>query len=207
MTIRKVIVVTGASGSGKTEFCKKMTERTRERTTCVVSADWCYKNPAEGEDPTHRDYDHPSAVDYELLVKGVEALRRGESFNFPVYDFATHRRVEGLYHCVGPADDIYVEGIMLLSVPEVREAGDILVYIDAEPVFSFIRRLRRDTNERGRTVDSVIEQYLTYVHPSYDRFIRPTKEYAHTVIVNMGKTPDEMFQQESFSKFEKLLIR
>ncbi|MCL1598054.1 MAG: uridine kinase, partial [Actinomycetia bacterium] len=134
------------------------------------------------------NYDHPDSIENELLVEHLDALRRGEAIERPIYDFGTHTRTTETYRLV-PGAAVVVEGILVLADTALRERFDVRVYIDTEPDIRLIRRLQRDIVERGRSVESVIDQYQKTVRPMHYQFVEPSKRYADIIIpegINTG---------------------
>lgn len=200
----KVIIVTGASGGGKTTLCELLHRHLPNHQVRVISADWCYRDPAAGEDPTTRNYDHPAAFDYDTLCEGILSLRAGQPYNFPVYDYKVHRRDPVLHNRVEPGDVIVVEGILLLYTQKLREIADFAVYVHADLDICLARRILRDTRTRGRTVESVIEQYFKHVRPAYFEFIYPTMHYADIVVPNINQI-DDLLQNNKFTGLIELI--
>jgi uridine kinase len=182
-----IIGIAGGSGSGKTTVAVRVREATPDLTVRIIPHDAYYRSNdhlplAERETI---NYDHPDAFETSLLVQHLEALRRREAVAIPQYDYAVHsRRPET--QAVEPADIIFVEGILVLENTALRELMDIRLYVDVDPDERFIRRLRRDTEERGRSVESVIQQYLQVVRPMHDQFVAPSKRHAHIIIPEGG---------------------
>jgi uridine kinase len=133
------------------------------------------------EDRARVNYDHPSSLETELLVKHLAALRSGEAIDRPVYDFATHLRSEQVV-VVAPAPVVLVEGILVLAEPELRSELDLKIFIDTDPDVRLARRLQRDIEERGRTLESVISQYFSTVRPMHLEFVESSKQYADIII-------------------------
>jgi uridine kinase len=133
----------------------------------------------------HVNWDHPDAFDVELLVAHLEALARGEAVEMPVYEFATHSRGERTRR-IEPADVVVIDGILLLSDANVRAQCDVKVFVDADADVRLIRRIRRDTAVRGRTLESVLDQYLTTVQPMHLQFVEPSKRYADVIVPRGG---------------------
>ncbi len=182
-----IIGIAGGSGSGKTTVALKVQEAAPGKTVQIIHHDSYYRDNSHltFEDRAKINYDHPNAFETELLVEHLQALKRGEAVDVPIYDYATHSRLPETRR-VEPADIIFVEGILVLESPVLRELMDIRLYVGVDADERFIRRLRRDIVERGRSVDSVIEQYLTVVRPMHEQFVSPTKKYAHLIIPEGG---------------------
>jgi uridine kinase len=183
-----VIGVAGGSGSGKSTVAESVIGMAGYERVAVLSLDSYYRNRPElpAEERALVNYDHPDAFDWELMRAQLTQLRHGEAINAPVYDFATHGRSEATTH-VRPSPIIVVEGLLVLWEPELRALMDLKVFVDADADIRFIRRLRRDMTERGRTLDSVVNQYLETVRPAHEQFIEPSKRYADVIIPHGGK--------------------
>ena len=191
MARRPVVVgVAGGTASGKTTISEAILDRVgRERVT-LMQHDAYYRDLSHLplEERRQVNFDHPDALESDLLVAHLDALCRGESIRIPVYDFATYvRRAEVC--CVEPKPVILVEGVLIFTEVELRRRFDIKVYADTDADLRFIRRLRRDVSERQRTVDSVIEQYLNTVRPMHLEFVEPSKRYADVIIPTGGFNP------------------
>ncbi len=181
----KIIGISGGSGSGKTTIVRQIAEIVPD-FVCIAQ-DSYYKS-AEHMDNQHItafNFDHPSAFDTDLMVEHLRALKRGETIQVPVYDFVHHRR-SGQTVEVAPRSLVIFEGIMVFVDPRVRELLDLKLYVDTPDDIRFIRRLQRDIKERGRTLESVIRQYLEVVRPGHLEFIEPTKAYADLIIPEGG---------------------
>ena len=186
--IRPVVIgVTGGSGSGKTTVSRNIIERLQGESVVMIPQDAYYND--QGHLPMAErqnvNYDHPDAFDHNLLIQQVKALLNGESIEQPTYDYAQHTRSTKTIH-IEPANVIILEGVLLFTDPAVRDLLDIKLYVDTDDDLRFIRRLQRDIIERGRTVDSVISQYLDTVKPMYHQFVEPTKRYADVILPEGG---------------------
>ncbi len=183
-----LIGISGASGSGKTLVANTLYELLGSDKVVILQEDSYYKDLSHlpFEERVRYNFDHPDAFDHNLLIDHLNRLLRGESIEHPIYDFKTHSRKKETRR-VGPHQIIILEGILILAVPEVREMMDIKIYIDTPPDICFIRRLKRDIHERGRSVDSVIKQYEETVRPMYLQFVEPSKRYADLIIPHGGK--------------------
>ena len=187
---RKAILVgiAGASASGKSLLAETLTLDLPSEHLCVISEDSYYK------DQTHlsmaerikTNYDHPDAVDHELMLNHMESLKKGESIDVPIYDYTQHNRSEKTYK-VHPSMVIIYEGILLLTNSEIRNEFDLRFYMDTPLDICLIRRLQRDIVTRGRSAQSVIEQYLNTVRPMFLQFIEPSRQYADLIIPRGGK--------------------
>ena len=178
-----IIGVGGGTSSGKTTLVKEMIKALGSDEVAVIKHDWYYRDRSAlpVEERELLNYDHPDALDTDLLVSHLNALLKGSPVNISVYDFITHTR-RGVTRTIYPRQVIIVEGILILTHRALFELMDIRIYVDAEPDTRFIRRLQRDVAERGRTVESVIEQYMKTVKPMHLDFVEPSKQYADTII-------------------------
>lgn len=182
---RLVIGVSGGSASGKTEIARAAARALAPLACLVLSEDDYYGDHGAAPDfePAQFNFDHPDARDHALLAKHLAALKTGRVVKAPVYDFAIHRRRSDT-RSVQPADIVFVEGIHLFCTPALRDLFDLRVYVDAPDDIRLARRLLRDVNERGRTAQSVVGQYLGTVRPMHHAWTHPNKTCAHIVIHN-----------------------
>lgn len=182
-----LIGITGGTGSGKSTVAQEIYKSLPEESIAVIQQDSYYKDQSNlsFEDRTKTNYDHPNAFDTELLLKHLKMLINGESIDKPIYDFEVHNRKKETVR-VEPRDIIIVEGIMILVEPEIRDMLDIKIFVDTDADVRIIRRIERDIKERGRTIDSVIEQYMNMVRPAHLQFIEPTKRYSDLIIPEGG---------------------
>jgi uridine kinase len=182
-----VIGVTGGSGSGKTSVTKSIYEFFKGHSILMLEQDYYYKDQAHlpFEERLKTNYDHPLAFDNDLLIEHIQKLLRYEEINKPVYDYAMHTRSDEVI-TVEPKDVIILEGILVLEDERLRNLMDIKLFVDTDADLRIIRRLSRDINERGRTMDSVIDQYVNVVRPMHNQFIEPTKRYADIIIPEGG---------------------
>ncbi|MCG3089200.1 uridine kinase [Sporosarcina cyprini] len=182
-----VIGIAGGSGSGKTSVTNRIYNVFKEHSVVVIEQDYYYKDQShlEFEERLKTNYDHPLAFDTDLLIEHVGMLLERTSISKPVYDYALHTRSNETIE-ISPKDVIILEGILVLEDPRLRELMDIKLFVDTDADLRIIRRLMRDIQERGRTIDSVIDQYLTVVRPMHNQFIEPTKRYADIIIPEGG---------------------
>jgi uridine kinase len=182
-----VIGVTGGSGSGKTSVTKAIYESFKGHSILILEQDYYYKDQSDlpFEERLKTNYDHPLAFDNDLLIEHVAQLLRYETINKPVYDYALHTRSSEIIE-VHPKDVIILEGILVLEDERLRNLMDIKLYVDTDADLRIIRRLMRDIKERGRSIDSVIDQYVNVVRPMHNQFIEPTKRYADIIIPEGG---------------------
>jgi uridine kinase len=178
-----VIGVAGGSGSGKTTVVRKIVDSLGDDRVSLIEHDRYYRDRGDLrlEERAALNYDHPDSLETDLLVEHVNALRAGAAVQVPVYDFARHARTAETSTVV-PRRAIIVEGILIFTDPALRRLMDVKVFVDTDDDTRFIRRLQRDLSERGRTVTSVIEQYLGTVKPMHLEFVEPSKRYADVII-------------------------
>jgi uridine kinase len=183
-----VIGVAGGSGSGKSTVADRVIGLAGHERVTVLALDSYYQDRSELslDERAGLNYDHPDAFDWSLMTEHLGALRSGSPIDAPVYDFASHRRSPSTTY-MKPAPIIVVEGLLVLWEPTLRALMDLRVFVDADADVRFIRRLQRDINERGRTIDSVVGQYLDTVRPAHEQFIEPSKRYADVIIPHGGK--------------------
>jgi uridine kinase len=198
-----MIGIAGGSGSGKTTIARKIQERCGSLSTLLFQLDHYYRDLAH-LDPTERDkinFDHPDSLEMNLLAKHVEMLANGQTIDRPTYEFASHTRSSKVAR-LEPTDVIIVDGIFALFSPEIRRHLACSIFVDVSDDVRFIRRLRRDVDERGRTNDGVIKQYLSSVKPMHDQFVAPTKYQADLVVQwdNYNERTIEMLTKMIFSK-------
>lgn len=183
-----IIGVTGGSGSGKTSVSRAIFSHFPEHSIMMLEHDSYYKDQSglSFEERLTTNYDHPFAFDTDLLIEHLGKLLRYETIEKPVYDYVAHTRSDQTV-IQEPREVIILEGILILEDERLRELMDIKVYVDTDDDIRIIRRIKRDMDERGRTLDSVIEQYLTVVKPMYHQFIEPTKRYADVIVPEGGE--------------------
>ncbi|WP_152977196.1 uridine kinase [Lactobacillus ingluviei] len=183
-----VIGVTGGSGSGKTTVSKAIYENLRGQSIQIINQDTYYNDQADMtmEERKAVNYDHPLAFDTALLIEQLDALRHNQAVEMPVYDYKEYTRSQTTVH-VEPQDVIILEGILILDDERLRDLMDIKVYVDADDDIRILRRIQRDMQERGRSLESIISQYLKTVKPMYHQFIEPTKRYADIIVPEGGE--------------------
>lgn len=183
-----VIGVAGGTGSGKTTISQTLQEMVGAELITYLQHDNYYRDQRHLSPQARADvnYDHPDTLETELLVAHLELLRRGESVAVPLYDFATHTRCRETI-LVSPAPIILVEGILIFVEEQLRALMDMRIFVDTDADIRFIRRLRRDVEERGRTSESVIDQYLTTVRPMHLDFVEPSKRHADVIVPEGGE--------------------
>ncbi len=182
-----VIGVAGGSGSGKTTVVRRIVDALGGSGVTVLEHDRYYRdrNDLRLEERAALNYDHPDSLETDLMVRHVKELRSGHGIEAPVYDFTLHARVSATEGVV-PTRALIVEGILIYTDAALRALMDIKVFVDTDDDTRFIRRLQRDTRERGRTMQSVIEQYLSTVKPMHLEFVEPSKRYADIIIPQGG---------------------
>jgi uridine kinase len=182
-----VIGVAGGTGSGKTTVARKLVEALPPGTSCIIEYDSYYREGRglSDEERASVNYDHPDALDSELLAEHLRDLRSGRTIDVPIYDFVNNaRRPER--RSVQPTAVVIVEGILTFVAPAVREQLDIKIFVDTDPDIRVFRRIRRDLEERGRSFASVREQYYKNVRPMHTQFVEPSKRWADLIIPEGG---------------------
>ena len=182
-----VIGIAGGTGSGKTTLMKNLTAKFGDVVT-VLSHDNYYKRHDElsYEQRCQLNYDEPDALETDLMARHLDKLRRGEAIDCPVYDFTLHNRSEETVRIV-PKKVIIVEGILIFENEPLRNLMDIRIFVDTDADVRLCRRIKRDVNKRGRTLESVLTQYLQTVKPMHERYVEPSKKYADIVVPEGGK--------------------
>ena len=182
-----VIGIAGGTGSGKTTLMNRLIERFGTEVS-VLSHDNYYKRHDElsYEQRCLLNYDEPDALETDLMARHLDRLRRGESIQCPVYDFTLHNRSDETVTIV-PKKVIIVEGILIFTDKQLRELMDIRIFVDTDADVRLCRRIKRDVNKRGRTLESVLEQYQNTVKPMHEMYVEPSKKYADIVVPEGGK--------------------
>lgn len=182
-----VIGVCGGTGSGKTTITNRLSRALAGSGVLVIQQDHYYKDLSHlpAEERAKQNFDHPAAVDSALFIEHVKQLRAGRSVERPVYDFARHCRKPETFR-LEPQPAILIEGILIFENPAMRELMDVKIFVDTDADLRFIRRLVRDIRERGRSLESVIEQYQSTVRPMHLEFVEPSKRYADIIIPEGG---------------------
>lgn len=180
-----IIGIAGGTGCGKTTVVNQIISQLPENEVAVISQDAYYNDTSHlnYEERTKINFDHPRAIDFDLLYKNLAALKAGKSIHQPVYSFVKHNRTKDTAP-VHPRKVIIVEGILIFTHSEVRDLFDIKIFVHADSDERLIRRIKRDINERGRTITEVLTRYQTTLKPMHEQFIEPTKEYADIIIPN-----------------------
>ena len=182
-----VIGIAGGTGSGKTTLMKRLVERFGNDVT-VLSHDNYYRRRDDMpfEQRCKLNYDEPAALETDLMARHLDALRHGQAIDCPVYDFSQHNRSRETVR-IQPRRVIIVEGILIFENKQLRDLMDIKIFVDTDADVRLCRRIRRDVRDRGRTLESVIEQYQTTVKPMHEKYVEPSKRYAHIVVPEGGK--------------------
>jgi uridine kinase len=182
-----VIGVAGGTGSGKTTVSRRIQEAVSINHIAYIQHDNYYRDQSELslEQRARTNYDHPNSLETELLVQQLLALQAGQAVDMPLYDFSLHTRSTQTQR-VEPAPVILVEGILIFVEKELRELMDVRIFVDTDADIRFIRRLRRDMNERSRSLDSVVQQYMGTVRPMHMEFVEPSKRYADVIVPRGG---------------------
>ena len=183
-----VIGIAGGSGSGKSTFAARLREQFPD-SVALISCDNYYR--AHDDIPLEErrllNYDAPEALEFDLMVSHLKALKRGEAVDCPVYDFALHNRSDKILR-IDPKPVIIVDGILILSDPALRETFDLRIYVETDADERILRRARRDMEVRGRKIDDIMTQYLTTVKPMHEQYVEPSKKHAD-LILNGGMNP------------------
>jgi len=184
---RVIVGVAGGSGSGKTTVVRRIVDSLGSDEVTVLDHDRYYRdrNDLRLEERAALNYDHPDALETDLMVRHVQELKSGRAVQVPKYDFARHARLPET-ELFSPRRAIIVEGILVFTSPELRQLMDVKVFVDTDSDTRFIRRLQRDVADRGRTMESVIEQYQGTVKPMHLEFVEPSKRYADVIIPEGG---------------------
>ena len=193
----RLIGISGGSGSGKTTIIRRIAERVKDFV--FIPQDNYYKSAENisNKNITDFNFDHPDAFDTSLLLEHLSELKKGKAIEMPTYDFVHHRRAKEVT-MVEPSRVVLVEGIMVFFEQEIRDMMDLKIYVDTPDDIRFIRRLERDVTDRGRTMESVIKQYLEVVRPGHYMFIEPTKEFADIIIPEGGHNANALRVLASF---------
>jgi uridine kinase len=183
-----LIGIAGGTGSGKTSISKELRREYGRGEVVVIQQDSYYKDLSHMklEDRQHQNFDHPEAIDVGLFHDQITDLLNNKAINIPIYDFTTHTR-STKKNTINPHHVIVLEGILALHYASLRQLMNIKIYVETPADIRFIRRLKRDIRERGRTTQSVIDQYLSTVRPMHDQFVEPSKYYADVIIPEGGE--------------------
>ncbi len=199
-----VIGIAGGTGSGKTTVANVILKRVGNHRIAYLPHDAYYRE-LKDLPPNQRaavNFDHPDSLESELMLEDIIRLKQWESVYLPVYDFSTHSRTQKTIQ-VDPQPVIIVEGILIFAEPKLRDVFDVKLFVDTDSDLRFIRRLQRDIAERGRTMEKVIQQYLTTVRPMHLEFVEPSKRYADVIIPEGGL--NEVAMEMVIARIESLL--
>lgn len=187
MKATTIIGIAGGSGSGKTSVTNEILHNLEGHSVALIAQDYYYKDQSHltFEERLQTNYDHPFAFDNDLLIQNLIDLRNGIPVEVPTYDYVNHTRSPEAI-AFQPKDVIIVEGIFALENKTLRDLMDVKIYVDTDADLRILRRLMRDTKERGRSMESVIDQYMSVVRPMHNQFIEPTKRYADIIIPEGG---------------------
>lgn len=187
MTKPLIIGISGGSGSGKSTVARKVADALDHASVAFVEMDAYYRDFYELSLAERNliNWDHPDAFDTGLVVDHIAALARGEAIEMPIYEFASHARSARTRH-IEPADVVVIDGILLFTIAAARDLCDVKIFVDADADVRLIRRLRRDTLERGRSLESVLNQYVATVKPMHLQFVEPSKRYADIIVPRGG---------------------
>ena len=182
-----VIGVAGGTGSGKSTLVRRLQEAFSREDVATLCHDYCYKAHPEltYEERSQLNYDHPDAFDTDMLVEHIRALKNGEAVEHPVYSFVEHNRTDERVF-VKPSKVVIIDGILIFENKELRELMDIKVFVDTDADLRLARRILRDVRERGRSMESVVNQYTQTVKPMHEQFVEPSKKYADVIIPEGG---------------------
>lgn len=183
-----IIAISGGSASGKSTVVSEIVNRLKSVDISVICHDDYYKDQSHltMEERVKTNYDHPSSLDNDLFVEHLRLLMEGKSIEKPVYDFVTHNRKKETI-TINPTKVIFIEGILVLEEKRIRDCADVKIFVKSDEDIRFIRRLKRDIDERGRSMDNVISQYLSTVKPMFNKFVNPSSRYADIIIPNDNK--------------------
>lgn len=182
-----IIGVAGGTASGKSTLVKKLQDAFKGESVITICHDYYYKAHDElsYEQRTQLNYDHPSAFDTDMMIEDIKKLKEGIAIDCPVYSFVNHNRTDKTLH-INPAQVIIIDGILILENQELRNLMDVKVYVDTDADVRLGRRLMRDVQERGRSIESVLSQYFCTVKPMHDEFVEPSKRYADLIVPEGG---------------------
>ncbi len=187
MTAPMVIGIAGGTGSGKTTITKKIIERFGDNVTVLYHDDYYREQHSLSyEERKKMNYDHPDAFDNELFLRDLDALKEGREVFSPVYDYSIYDRSDATKR-VAPAPVIIIEGILILADSRIADRMDIKLFVDTDADVRILRRLSRDVKKRGRSIDSVIDQYLTTVKPMHEKYVEPSKKMADVIVLEGGR--------------------
>ena len=180
-----LIGIAGGTGSGKTTLTKHLKKRFGDDITVIGHDSYYKRQDRPFEERCRQNYDHPDAFDTDLLVEHLKALKRGESIQCPVYSYVEHNRTDQTVE-IKPTKVILVEGILIFASQELRDMLDIKIFVETDADVRILRRCLRDVEERGRTLESVVTQYLTTVKPMHEQYVEPSRKFADIVVLEGG---------------------
>ena len=183
-----IIGIAGGTGSGKTTFSRELVSRLKTDQIVYISHDSYYKDMGDMpfEDRVKQNFDHPDSLESDLMVQHLLSLKAWGSVDVPVYNFETYTRTSEV-ECISPQPVILVEGILIFAIKELRDIMDVKIFVDTDADIRFMRRLKRDIEDRGRTMESVYKQYLQKVRPMHEAFVEPSKRYADIIVPRGGR--------------------
>ena len=183
-----VIGIAGGTGSGKTTFSRELVATLMTNKIVYLSHDSYYRDQSNVpfSERVKVNYDHPDSLETELMIKHIEKLRSYQPVDIPIYDFVEHTRAKETEH-IEPQSVILIEGILIFAVKELRDLMDMKIFVDTDADIRFMRRLQRDIEERGRSVNSVCDQYINVVRPMHEAFVEPSKRYADIIVPHGGR--------------------
>lgn len=198
-----LILIGGGTCSGKTTIARAIGKRIADLKTVIISHDNYYKDLSHlsREEASQANFDHPDSIDTEYLLSDLKDMLAGIAVDIPGYDFATHSRSEGTL-CIANADVVILEGIFALYYPELLHLSDLKIYVDTDPDIRLARRMQRDILERGRNVESVLNQYLETVKPSHQAFIEPSKKNADIIVPGEKDFEKVLYMLNGYLKHE-----
>jgi uridine kinase len=187
-----IITISGGSGSGKTTFARRLREHLSTENSLVLYQDSYYIDQSDkfDHDGGKINFDHPNSLDFDLMADQINQLKNRKTVEVPFYDFATHSRKEETT-TFNPKPFIIIDGILVLTQKNIRDVSDLMIFIDCDEPLRYERRLKRDTEERGRTPDGVKVQFFAQVKPMHDKFVEPSKDFAH-ILVNSQNFDDKL---------------
>ena len=183
-----VIGIAGGTGSGKTTFSRELVATLMTNKIVYLSHDSYYRDQSNVpfSERVKTNYDHPDSLETDLMIKHIEMLRNFQPVDIPIYDFVEHTRAKETEH-IEPQSVILIEGILIFAVKELRDLMDMKIFVDTDADIRFMRRLQRDIEERGRSVNSVCEQYINVVRPMHEAFVEPSKTFADIIVPHGGR--------------------
>lgn len=181
-----LIGIAGGTGSGKTTLTEHLARRFGPDISVVHHDNYYKRQECSYEERCLTNYDHPDAFDTDMMIEDLKALKRGEIIHCPVYDFSIHNRTDETVE-VRPTKVVIVEGILIFQDPELRDLMDIKIFVETDADVRILRRALRDVEERGRSLESVITQYLTTVKPMHEQYVEPTRKFADIIVLEGGR--------------------